>query len=317
MNTKCLFYKYFTLAYSLQIEDSVRLQRTVRKEIKAEGTGLHTGKKCSMRLMPAPKDSGLIFHRKDRQEYIYANLNTVSDTAYATTLGTNGTSVRTVEHLLAALAGLGIDNLVIEMEGPEVPIFDGSSKRFVEFIIESGVQDQSSKRPHMKITKPFSFKEGDAEIHALPYNGRSITYQINYPHKLLGNQQMTFEFEEEIFASEIAPARTFGFLKDVQKLRASGLAKGGSLENAIILSDSGIINQTALRYKDEFLRHKLLDFIGDMSLIGFPVLGYLIARRTGHTTNLKFARALYSATSCWEIVSEGEEALRTGSVKYA
>jgi len=317
MNSKCLFYKYFNLAYSLQIKDSVRMQRTLKKEVKAEGIGLHTGQKCALRLLPAPKDNGLIFHRKDREDYIYANLNSVSDTAYATTLGTNGTSVRTVEHLLAALAGLGIDNLVIEMVGPEVPIFDGSSKTFVGYIMEAGIEDQSSKRPHMKITKPFSFKEGDAEIHALPYDGKSITYQINYPHKLLGNQQMTFECEEESFASEIAPARTFGFLKDVQKLRDSGLAKGGSLENAIILSDSGMINQTALRYKDEFLRHKLLDFIGDMSLIGFPVLGYLIARRTGHTTNLRFARALYAATSCWEIVAEGEESLRTSSVKYA
>jgi UDP-3-O-[3-hydroxymyristoyl] N-acetylglucosamine deacetylase len=295
----------------------MRLQRTIKKGVKAEGIGLHTGKPCAISLLPAPKDSGLVFHRKDKKEYIYANLNTVSDTAYATTLGTNGTSVKTVEHLLAALSGLGIDNLEIEMEGPEVPIFDGSSKKFVDCIMEAGIEDQSSKRQHMRIIRPFSFKQGDAEIHALPFNGRSITYQINYPHKLLGEQQMTFGFEQESFVHEIAPARTFGFLKDVQKLRANGLAKGGSLDNAIILSDSGIVNQTSLRYKDEFLRHKLLDFIGDISLIGFPVLGYLVARRTGHTSNLKFAHALYSESSCWEIVSEGAPAEIERDVKYA
>jgi UDP-3-O-[3-hydroxymyristoyl] N-acetylglucosamine deacetylase len=284
----------------------VRTQRTLKEEIVIEGIGLHSGAHSIVRLKPAPQDNGVVFYRKDRGVYIHATLNAVCDTAYATTLGLNGTKVKTVEHLLAALAGLGIDNVEIELDGPEVPIMDGSGGNFADAISSCGAASQLSKRPHMKITKPFIFSEGDAEIAALPCNARLITYQISYPHRLLGTQQMTIELEEESFREEIAPARTFGFLKDVQVLRARGLAKGGSLENAVILSDTGVVNPTGLRYKDEFLRHKLLDFIGDLSLTGFPVIGHITARRTGHTTNLKFARHLLAATDCWEIVTESE-----------
>ena len=329
-----LIYSYFHVAYSLQAQVAVRNQRTLKKEISVEGVGLHTGLRCLMRLKPAPGDTGIVFHIKGEGKSIAINASakTVCDTAFATTLGANGTRVKTVEHLLAALAGLGIDNLLIEIDGPEVPIMDGSSKRFVDSIIGAGIASQASRRPYLKIVKPFFFKDGDAEVTALPWDGRLITYRIFYPHKLLGFQEMTFECEEDLFIREIAPARTFGFLKDVQRMRANGLAKGGSLENAVILSDTGVVNSTGLRFKDEFLRHKLLDFIGDLSLAGAPVEGHLIASRTGHTSNLKFVNALLAATDCWRMVygCESEKEKRgparmenpvlenpAGQVKYA
>lgn len=291
----------------MQLKNSVRLQRTLKKEVSFEGIGLHTGRQVSVRLKPAPRDSGIVFFRSDKGTFINANLTTVCDTAFATTIGVNGTRVKTVEHLMAALAGLGIDNLLIELNGSEVPILDGSSAKFVDLILKGGIANQASNRPHLRIIKPVVFKEGHTEISAMPHNGRKITYQIYFNHRLLGKQQMSIELGEKTFIKELAPARTFGFLKDVEHLRANGLAQGGSLENAIIVGESDILNTSGLRFKDEFLRHKLLDFIGDLSLIGFPIYGHIFASRSGHTTNMKFQRALLSATDCWEIVSEIKE----------
>ena len=308
-------YSHFCLARSLQEKEAMRNQRTLEKEVVVEGVGLHTGDQSAIRLKPAPKDTGIIFFIKDGMSPINATVNAVCDTAFSTTLGAEGTRVKTVEHLLAALSGLGIDNLHIEIDGPEVPILDGSSKRFVDSIMGAGIVSQPSKRPYLKIIKPFIFKDGDAEVSAVPYEGRRISYRIFYPHRLLGRQEMTFEFEEGLFIREIAPARTFGFLKDVQYLRTIGLAKGGSLENAVILNDTEVLNSSGLRFKDEFLRHKLLDFIGDMSLMGFPVQGHMKASRTGHTSNLKFAKALLAATDCWQIAYDVEQG--SSSLKYA
>ncbi|MDA8085175.1 MAG: UDP-3-O-acyl-N-acetylglucosamine deacetylase [Nitrospiraceae bacterium] len=324
MSTKNpLVYRYFHLAYLLLKEAVMRYQRTVKEEISVEGVGLHTGTRSVMKLKPAPGGTGIVFYIKGKDVAINANAKAVCDTAFATTLGADGMRVKTVEHLLAALAGLGIDNLFIEIDGPEVPIMDGSSKRFVDSIIGAGITSQSAQRPHLKIVKPFFFKDADAEITAMPDDGMRITYRIFYPHRLLGFQEMTFEFDEDSFAREIAPARTFGFLKDVQRLKSNGLAKGGSLENAIILSDTGVVNSSGLRFKDEFLRHKLLDFIGDLSLAGSPVEGHLIASRTGHTSNLKFVNALLAASDCWRMVHGPEsdsprlDGLAGKNLKYA
>ncbi|MDA8387412.1 MAG: UDP-3-O-acyl-N-acetylglucosamine deacetylase [Nitrospiraceae bacterium] len=317
-----LIYRCFHLAYSLHSITGMENQRTLKEEISLEGVGLHTGVSSVMRLRPAPGGTGIVFHIKGKGVAINASHKTVCDTAFATTLGINGTRVKTVEHLLAALAGLGIDNVHIEIDGPEVPILDGSSKRFVDCIIGAGIADQPLRRARLKMVKPFFFRDDDAEITALPWDGRCITYRIFYPHRLLGFQEMTFGFEEDLFIKEIAPARTFGFLKDVQRMRANGLAKGGSLDNAVLLSDTDVINSSGLRFKDEFLRHKLLDFIGDLSLAGSPVEGHITASRTGHASNLRFVNALLAASECWQMVYGPEpENLdlnsRPGKLRYA
>ncbi len=284
----------------------MRLQRTLRQEVSFSGIGLHTGRYATVRLKPAPRDSGIIFHRVDRMTVIRSHVGAVTDTAFATTVGSGSVKVKTVEHILAALAGIGIDNLIIEVDGPEIPILDGSSMELVSIILGGGIAKQGKKMPYMKITRPVIMDDGHAEIAVFPYDGRKITYRIHFNHHLLGEQNMSVELNEETFIREIAPARTFGFLKDVQYMMANGLAKGGSLNNAIILGDDGVLNSSGLRFKDEFVRHKILDSVGDFSLIGFPIYGHILADKAGHSTNLKFIKKLISCPECWEIVSEVE-----------
>ncbi len=282
----------------------MRFQRTLKQETSFEGIGLHTGRYAKVRLKPAPRDTGIIFTRRDKDIALKASMGSVSDTAFSTTLGYDGVKIRTVEHILAALSGLGIDNLIVEVNGPEIPILDGSSIELISLILNSGIAKQGKKRPFLRITNPVIFADGQAEIAAFPYDGRRITYRIHFNHHLLGEQNLSLEISEENFVKEIAPARTFGFLKDVEYLKANGFAKGGSLENAIILGSDGILNASGLRFKDEFVRHKMLDLIGDFSLIGFPIYGHIIANKSGHTANLKFLKKLISYQNCWEIVSE-------------
>jgi len=282
----------------------MRLQRTVKQEVSFEGIGLHTGRHSSVCLKPAPRDTGILFIRKDKDSLIKASVNAVTDTAFATTIGYNGAKIRTVEHILAALAGLGIDNTFIEVNGPEIPILDGSSVGLTQLILEAGIAKQSKKRPFIRITTPILLSDGHAEIAALPFEGRRITYRIQFHHHFLGEQKLSIDLTEESFVVEIAPARTFGFLKDVEHLKANGFARGGSFDNAIILGDKGIMNSTALRFKDEFVRHKILDLIGDLSLLGFPIHGHIIANKSGHTTNLKFLKKLLSCPEYWELESE-------------
>jgi UDP-3-O-[3-hydroxymyristoyl] N-acetylglucosamine deacetylase len=282
----------------------MRLQRTLKQEICFDGIGLHTGAYASVCIKPAPRDTGIVFLRTDKNAVIKASVGAVSDTAFATTLGYNGTRIRTVEHVLAALSGLGIDNATIEVNGPEMPILDGSSLELTELIIKNGIAKQSKKRPYIRILSPISLTDGNAEIAVLPYNGRRITYRIHFNHHLLGEQTLSLDLTEENFVMEIAPARTFGFLKDVEYLKANGFARGGSFENAIILGEQGVLNSTGLRFKDEFVRHKTLDLIGDISLSGFPIYGHIIANKSGHTTNVKFLKKLFTHPEHWELVSE-------------
>lgn len=286
----------------------MRFQRTIKQEVSFEGIGLHTGNHVNVQLKPAPRDTGIIFHRKDKNVMIRAHVGAVSDTAFATSLGSNGTRIKTVEHILAAISGLGIDNLLIELDGSEIPILDGSSTELIDVILKGGIAKQGKKRPYMRIIKPVLFEDGHSEIAAFPYDSRRLTYRIHFNHHLLGEQMLSIELTEENFIKEVAPARTFGFLKDVEYLKANGLAKGGSLDNAIVLGDNGILNKSGLRFKDEFVRHKMLDFIGDLSLIGFPVYGHIMANKAGHSTNIKFIKKLLSSTDCWEIVSDIEHA---------
>jgi len=284
----------------------MRSQRTIKREITFDGIGLHTGKYSRVTLKPAPRDEGITFIRTDREAVMKAHVGSVIDTAFATTIGHNGVKIRTVEHLLSALAGLGIDNITIEVQGPEIPILDGSSTELISIILKAGIAKQGKKRPFLRIKKAFIFEDGHARIAALPYNGTRITYSIFFHHYGFGEQRMSLDLNEESFAREIAPARTFGFLKDIEYLRTNGLAKGGSLDNAIILSDNGILNSSGLRFKDEFVRHKVLDFIGDFSLIGFPIWGHIVASRSGHSSNVKFLKKVLSMPNAWDITTTAE-----------
>ena len=289
----------------------MRLQRTIRQEKLIRGIGLHTGREVTVRLKPASRNTGVIFKRVDLGSEIHASINEVSDTSFATTLGNGKGKVRTVEHLLAAASGLGIDNLYVEIDGPEVPILDGSAQGFVSALKGCGVARQASYKPYLRITRPVAFREGQTEVVAMPYEGRRISYQISYEHRLLQSQQMVIDIDEKSFAEQIAPARTFGFLKDAEKLRSMGLALGGSLDNAIVLDDEGVMNEAGLRFDDEFIRHKILDFIGDISLAGAPLYGHFLVSRSGHATNVKFLQQLLSSPDCWEVVTEGSPALAT------
>ncbi len=282
----------------------MRFQRTLKREVCFDGIGLHTGRHAKVCLKPAQRDSGIVFIRTDKGVVIKASVGSVTDTTFSTTLGYNGVTIRTVEHLLAALSGLGIDNLIIEVSGPEIPILDGSSMELVSLIIKGGIAKQAQKRPFLRITSPIVFNEGQTEIVAFPNSRRLITYKIHFNHHLLGEQKMSLEITEENFVKEIASARTFGFLKDVEYLKANGFAKGGSFENAIILGKDGILNSSGLRFKDEFVRHKILDLIGDFSLIGFPIHAHIVVSKSGHTANLKFLKKLLVHRYCWEAAPE-------------
>ncbi len=285
----------------------MRLQKTLRHEVGFEGIGLHTGRYAKVRLKPASRDNGIVFVRTDRQTAIKASVDAVTDTAFSTTIGYNGVKIRTVEHILAAIAGLGIDNVIVEVTGPEIPILDGSSIELTSLLISGGIAKQSKNKPRLKITNPLVLSDGHAEMAVFPYNGRRITYKIHFNHHLLGEQELSVELNREKFLLEIAPARTFGFLKDVEYLKANGFAKGGSFDNAIVLGEDSILNASGLRFKDEFVRHKILDLIGDLALIGLPIYGHIVANKSGHTTHLKFLKKLLSHPDSWQLESEVDQ----------
>lgn len=282
----------------------MRLQRTIKKEASFCGIGLHTGRHATVRLKPASRDTGIVFYRTDKRALIRANISSVIDSSFATTLGYEGAKIKTVEHLLAAIAGLGIDNLLIEVDGPEIPILDGSSTELTWIILDAGVAKQGRKMPHLRITKPIIYEDPHSSIMAIPFDGTRISFAINFDHHIVGRQELTIDLNEESFVKEIAPARTFGFLRDVEALRANGLAKGGSLENAVVVGDEGILNSSGLRFRDEFVRHKILDTVGDLSLLGFPIKGHLLLEKAGHTANLRFVKKLLSSIDCYDLVSE-------------
>lgn len=288
----------------------MRLQRTIKKEVTFQGIGLHTGKYATVKLKPASRDTGIVFCRVDRSAIIRANVTSVVDTAFATTVGyVNGSDIvkiKTVEHLLAAASGLGIDNLIVEVDGPEIPVLDGSSTRIVGIILDAGIAKQGKKMSFIKITRPIVYEDVHSRIVALPYNGRRMSYHINFGHHILGQQEITLDINEESFIEEIAPARTFGFLNDVEKLRANGLAKGGSLDNAVIVGDNGVLNNSGLRFENEFVRHKVLDAIGDLSLLGFPIYGHIMLQKAGHTANINFLKKIMLSVDSYEMVSEVE-----------
>lgn len=269
-------------------------QKTIKNEISLSGIGIHTGKKINLKLIPAQRDTGIVFFRKDKELSVKAKLPFVVDTSFATTIGIDGVRIRTVEHLLAALYAFGITNLIIEIDGAEVPVLDGSAMDFVMAILAAGLAKQGKTLPLIKITKPVFYEESHSKIMAKPYKGFRISYKIFYEHPLIGEQYFSLDINEQTFVREIAPARTFGFLKDVHYLFKNGLAKGGSLQNTVVLDESGVVGNS-LRFRDEFVRHKILDAIGDLSLIGYPVEGHFIFERGGHTSHINFIKKLLAA----------------------
>lgn len=260
-------------------------KRTIQKEIHLSGVGIHSGKEVDLLLRPS-SSTGIVFRRTDLN-----NLELILDTKKikaksSTYLTSEGCKIQTLEHLLAVIYVFGIDSLIIEINGDEIPIMDGSASPFVQAVLKAGIKPLPGKKKSIKILKPFIIKEEGAAISFYPDSDFKITYSIEYDHPLIQRQELSLSVNLENFVTEIAPARTFGFLKDVPSLRAQGLALGGSLDNAIVLDEKGVISGS-LRYPDEFVRHKILDLIGDLSLMGSPLIGHFKAHKAGHGLHLK------------------------------
>src|SRR5207249_1358400 len=251
--------------------------------------GLHTGYPVKMTLVPAPPDRGIVFRRTDLKNFeIEARRAHVAKVSYATTLMKKGVMISTVEHLLSSLYGLGIDNLYIDLDSMEVPILDGSGLRFIEEIGRIGIREQTSLRRYIFIVKPIEVRQGDKVAGVYPSASPRATYIIDFRHNAIGRQEIQIELTPESYLREIGPARTFGFISDVEYLKRCGLIRGGSLENAVVLDESGIVNAD-LRFPDEFVRHKLLDLLGDISLVGYPIVGHLYAEKAGHAIHSALA----------------------------
>jgi UDP-3-O-[3-hydroxymyristoyl] N-acetylglucosamine deacetylase len=279
-------------------------QRTLKRPVACEGVGLHSGATVQLGLMPAPVEHGIVFVRADLpgKPALPALAKNVVDTALATTLGVGEARVATVEHLLAALAGLGIDNARIEVSGPEVPIMDGSAEPFAALVAEAGVRVQEAPKSMLVIRRPVSVTDGDKHAAFTPAKRFKIDCTIDFSHPLIADQRFALEFSDQTFAREVARARTFGFLRDVEKLKALGLARGGSLSNAIVVDEFSILNPEGLRFPDEFVRHKLLDTLGDISLLGCPVLGHLSVFKSGHALNHALVKTVLSDPRNYEVV---------------
>jgi UDP-3-O-[3-hydroxymyristoyl] N-acetylglucosamine deacetylase len=277
-------------------------QRTLRRSISCAGIGLHSGNKVTLSLRPAAADTGIRFRRSDLGGLeIPATIEHVGGINLATGLARDAVRVDTVEHLLAALVSLGIDNAIVELNSPEVPIMDGSAAPFIYLLNEAGVKPLAAPRRYLKVLRPISVSRGDKRIALYPSDHFKVTYSISFDHPLLRHQSRTIRLTEETFVEEIAPARTFGFLSEVEMMRQQGLALGGSLENAIVIGDTGVLNN-ALRFDDEFVRHKILDVIGDMALVGHPLIGHLVAHRGGHALHAAFAARVLEERDAWTLV---------------
>jgi UDP-3-O-[3-hydroxymyristoyl] N-acetylglucosamine deacetylase len=281
------------------------LQRTIKSEIRCKSIGLHSGRKVGMIIRPAKAGEGIVFVRADLKgkNRITADVHNVRDTTLATTLGLNGVTVSTVEHLMSAFSGMGVDNAVVEVDAPEIPIMDGSARPFVELLKDVGTQIQGKCKKLLVIKKKIVVSEGEGTAMLLPAPEFKITYKIQFDHPSIGVQTYHLTFSDVSYEQEICAARTFGFLKDVEYMQAKGLALGGSLKNAVVLDDQRIINKEGLRFADEFVKHKILDAIGDLSLLGIPIIGHLVAFKSGHRLNHLLLKELLAHKECWTLVS--------------
>jgi UDP-3-O-[3-hydroxymyristoyl] N-acetylglucosamine deacetylase len=283
-------------------------QRTLaRPTPSAAGIGLHTGVPVTVRLLPGPVNAGIIFRRTDLEDFpIEASGRNVARVSYATSLMKRGVLISTTEHLLSALAGSGVDNVIVELDNLEVPILDGSALPFARMIAEAGAKKQRARRAYARILKPLEIAEGAKRIAVYPAETFRVTYRISFANPLIGEQEFEFFPDRMNFESEIAPARTFGFFEEVEALRKSGLVRGGSLENAVVLSRDRILNPEGLRFPDEFVRHKILDLLGDLSLLGHSLIGHVVVERGGHALHYALVDRLLRTRGSWAKVSARE-----------
>ncbi len=283
-------------------------QRTVQKMVKSTGVGLHSGNKVTLCIMPAPVNSGIVLRRTDLTPAVEipAKANLVRETTMCTALvNDEGVRISTIEHLFAALAGLGIDNAVIEVDAPEIPIMDGSASPFVFLLQSAGIKEQSVAKKYIKINQTIRVEDGDKWAELKPYKGFRVDFKIDFNHPEISRSQqhMVMDFSTSAFVKDISRARTFGFMQDIEYLRANNLALGGSMENAVVLDEYRVLNPDGLRYEDEFVKHKILDAFGDLYVAGHAIVGEFCAYKTGHALNNQLVRALLAHQEAWELVS--------------
>lgn len=283
------------------------LQRTLKRIAEVQGIGLHTGAPAGLKFCPAPENTGIYFVRSDLpgRPALAARAELVQATSYATTLGGDVFSVSTVEHCLSALAALRIDNLFIELDGPEIPIGDGSAAPFLEALLEAGVVEQDEPRKYAFIDQSIYYGDSEKHAYVMPYNGLRVTCTIEFAHPKIGKQNFDIDVNEYSFTREISRARTFGFMKDVEALQARGLARGGSLENAIVLDSEDILNPEGLRYSNEFVRHKVLDALGDLVTLGMPLMGHLVLYKAGHDVMNRLVKKIIESKDCYRHIELG------------
>jgi len=282
-------------------------QRTLKNMIRATGVGLHTGAKVYMTLRPAAANTGIVFRRTDLDPpvEIKGEPYAVGDTRLSSCLERNGVRISTVEHLMSALAGLGIDNAYVDLTAAEVPIMDGSAGPFVFLLQSAGIEEQNARKKFIRIQKPVEVRDGDKWVRFEPHNGFKLTMSIDFAHPVFDKtpQSVTVDFSTTSYVKEVSRARTFGFMQDVETMRSQGLALGGSLDNAIVMDEYRVLNTDGLRYEDEFVKHKVLDAIGDLYLLGHPLIGAFSGHKTGHALNNRLLRRLMEDKPSWELVS--------------
>ncbi len=287
-------------------------QRTLKKKISTTGVGLHTGTKVSLTLRPAAVDAGIVFRRVDLASPvdIPARAANVTDTRLSTLIEHDGAKVSTIEHLMSAFAGLGIDNAYVDISGPEVPIMDGSAAPFVFLLQQAGIEEQKAAKRFIRIKSPVEARAGDKLARFEPYNGFRIDFSIEFPHPVFGaeNKRVVVDFAEHSYLKEISRARTFGFMQEVETMRELGLALGGSLDNAIVLDEFRVLNSDGLRYDNELVKHKVLDAVGDLYLLGHPLIGAYTAYKSGHALNNQLLRETLAQRDAWEFVTFDQEA---------
>lgn len=280
-------------------------QQTLKRTVSCSGMGVHSGKHVTLTIHPAPVNHGIQFKRIDLpdQPVIPAHFNHVVDTSLATVIGGNGCIVSTIEHLMAAFAGLGIDNALVDLNNYEMPIMDGSAAPFTELLLSAGFRRQSGPKCYFVVKKPIEISEGAKSVCAFPDPTFRLTCTIDFPHPLIRTQTYSLTVCERTFRREVAGARTFGFLREVETMKRFGLGRGASLNNAVVIGDHEVLNEDGLRFPDEFVRHKALDCLGDFALLGLPVLGHIVSSRSGHAFNHAFVRKFLERRDCWETLT--------------